>query len=151
VILKTAASILRVIAGIVAPVPFWGAVRALEISKRALELDVMSLGEPVGGGEAIAIACEAIWWADDFGVMGEFIDWFAQDRVDSFIGKQNGVVGPSFAPSSGGSSAAPVWTSSTTMRSSADWCRSRRCVGSPPFGEATAGSPTSVTPSPIGA
>jgi hypothetical protein len=47
VILKNAASILRVIAGIVAPVPFWGAVRALEISKRALELDVMSLGEPV--------------------------------------------------------------------------------------------------------
>jgi Protein of unknown function (DUF3892) len=70
VILKTAASILRVIAGIVAPLPFWGAVRALEISKRALELDVMSLGEPVGGGEAIAIACEAIWWADDFGGRG---------------------------------------------------------------------------------
>lgn len=96
VILKTAASILRVIAGIVAPVPIWGAIRAAEISKRALELDVMSLGEPVGGGESIAIACEAIWWADDFGVMGEFIDWFAQDRVDSFIGRQNGVAGPSW-------------------------------------------------------
>jgi hypothetical protein len=95
-ILKTAASVLRIIAGAIAGIPFYGAARAIQISRRAFELDVTSLVVAMPGGEAIATAANAVWWADDFHIMGEVIDWFAQDRVDSFISQRNGKVGPSW-------------------------------------------------------
>lgn len=95
-ILKAAASVLRICAGAVAGIPFYGAARAIDISRRAFELDVLSLVVAMPGGEAIATAANAVWWADDFHVFGEFIDWLAQDRVDSFISQRNGKVGPSW-------------------------------------------------------
>ena len=95
-ILKAAASVLRICAGAVAGIPFYGAARAIDISRRAFELDVLSLVVAMPGGEAIATAANAVWWADDFHVFGEFIDWLAQDRVNSFISQRNGKVGPSW-------------------------------------------------------